>query len=125
GAERLGRRGSRLSGPADARLARRTGAGRARQDSGRGGGQGGASRLQAGESPERQALLVGRDVDFDLVAAREVADQDLLREGILDVLLNRALERPRAVVLVVAVIHEEVARRRRQPQRELLLAQAL
>ena len=38
-------------------------------------------------------------------------DQDLLRERIFDVLLDRPLERPRAEVLVVAVRAQELGRR--------------
>src|SRR5216117_2009356 len=83
------------------------------------------SRLRAGECPERQALLVGSDVHLDLVALCEISDEDLLRQRVLDVLLNGALEGPRAVVLIVAVIDQEIRRRLREAQRQLFLAQAL
>src|SRR5205823_3939581 len=88
-------------------------------------GEAGGSRLGAGERAEPQAFLVRGHVDLDLVAPRELADQDLLRQRILDVLLDRALQRARAEVLVIAVVHEETRGRGRQPERELLVAQAL
>src|SRR6476469_9103274 len=50
----------------------------------------------------------GRDVDFDLVAAAELAHQDLLAERILHELLDRPLERTRPVVLVVPLLHQEL-----------------
>src|SRR2546430_11685863 len=78
-------------------------------------------RSRAGERAERQPFLVRGRVDLDLLAPRELADQDLLRERILDVLLNRALQRARAEVLIVPALHQEVRGRRRQPERELLL----
>src|SRR5581483_9193580 len=68
-------------------------------------------RCRARQYAEVQPLAVRRDVDLDLVALREVAHEDFLRERILDELLNRSLERTRAILLVVAVLHQEVGRR--------------
>ena len=68
--------------------------------------------LGAGQRPEGQPLAVGRDVHLDLVAAAELAHEDLLAERILDVPLDRPLERPGAVVLVVAVLDQELDRGR-------------
>ena len=68
---------------------------------------------------------IRRDVDLDLVPPRELAHQNLLRQRILDELLDRPLERPRAILLVVAVLHQEVGRRLGEAERELLLRQPL
>ena len=77
-----------------------------------GGAGAGGSGLGAGQGPEGQPLAVGRDIHLDLVAPAELAHEDLLAERILDVLLDRPLERPGAVVLVVAVLDQEVDRGR-------------
>ena len=58
-----------------------------------------------GQDAELQFLLLrGRDLNFDLIPLGELAQQDLLGERILDVPLNRPLERTSAVVLVVPVV---------------------
>src|SRR5690606_16256413 len=83
----------------------RTGRADARPASGAGGREG----------TEGEVLAVGCDVHFDLVAPAELPEHDLLAEGILDVPLDGTLERPRAIVLVVALVHEERRGRRREP----------
>ena len=47
-------------------------------------------------------------VDDDVVAADELALQDLLRERVLELALDRALERPRAVDRIEADVAEQV-----------------
>src|SRR5207244_1346463 len=92
----------RSGGPGSPAPGRGAGRGRRSTTGGRKRAAGG-SRLRAGEGAEGEALLVRRHVYLDLVAARELADQDLLRERVLDVLLDRPLQRPGAEVLVVPV----------------------
>src|SRR5690348_8162055 len=74
--------------------------------------RGAALGLGAGQRPEDQPLTVGRDVHLDLVAASELAHEDLLAERILDVPLDRPLERPGAIALIVPVFDQEVGRGR-------------
>src|SRR5687768_11928655 len=73
------------------------------------------SGLGPGQRPEHQPLAVGRDVHLDLVAPAELAQQDLLAERVLDELLDRPLERSGAIVLVVALLHQEVDRALGEP----------
>ena len=69
-------------------------------------------RSRARQDTEVQPFrTIRRDIDLDLVAFREVAHENLLGERILDELLDRPLERTRAVLLVVAVLHQEIGRR--------------
>src|SRR4051812_19608047 len=60
--------------------------------------------LGAGQRPESQPLTIRRDVHLDLVAAAEIAHEDPLAQRVLDVPLNRPLERPGPVVLVVPLL---------------------
>jgi hypothetical protein len=48
---------------------------------------------------------------MDPVAGRELAPQDALGQRILDLLLDRALERPRAIDRIESGLAEQVARR--------------
>src|SRR5689334_15103196 len=80
---------------------------------------------RARENPEIQLRPVGGRIHFDFVAAGELPEQDLLREWILDVLLDRPLERTRPVGLVVPVLHQQLGRRRRELDRQLVLGQPL
>src|SRR5215212_8975027 len=74
----------------------------------RGRGAGWSGLGGRGHHTELQLLAVGGDVDLDLVTLRELGEQDLLRQRVLDEALDRPLERPGAEALVVAVGHEEV-----------------
>src|SRR5690242_162056 len=76
--------------------------------------RGAALGLGVGQRPEAQPLTVGRDVHLDLVAASELAHEDLLAERILDVPLDRPLERPGAIALIVPVFDQEIGRGRRE-----------
>src|SRR6185503_7937852 len=67
---------------------------------------------------ESERVTLGDDADD--VAGAEIAAQDTLRERILQLLLNRALQRPRPVDGVEAGLREPIARR--GIQRELDLA---
>src|SRR5688572_20870871 len=78
------------------------------------GGSGTGLRLGAGQRAERKPLAIGRHIDFDLVSSSEVSQQYLLAERILDVALDRALQRAGAVVLIVAVLDQELDRGRRE-----------
>src|SRR5688500_9030685 len=77
-----------------------------------GGARRAALGLGAGQCPERQPLAVGRDIDLDLVAAAEVAHENPLAERILDVALDGPLQRAGPIVLVIAVLDQELYRRR-------------
>src|SRR5687768_11276022 len=77
------------------------------------------------EHPEVELGAVGRHVDLDLVATTELAGQDLLRQRVLDEALDCALQWSCAEALVVALLREEVARRRGELERELLLRETL
>ena len=56
------------------------------------------------------ASTVVLDADFDDVTGLELALQDFLRQRVLDLLLDRALERSRAVYRVKPCLGELVAR---------------
>src|SRR5688572_18964025 len=73
-------------------------------------------RLRPGprEGAERQLVLPGCDIHLDLVAPGELAGQNLLAQGIFDVALDRALERPGSVGLVIAMLDQEIGRGRRE-----------
>ena len=61
----------------------------------------------------RERDLAAVRVDLDRVARREAAGEDLLRQRVLDLLLDRALQRPRAVDRVEAGLRDL----RRAPRR--------
>src|SRR5690349_17396228 len=61
----------------------------------------------------------------DRVAGGEVAAQDPLRERVLELLLDRALERPRAVDRVESRLREPVARFRREYERDVAILEPL
>src|SRR5215208_2747982 len=65
---------------------------------------------------------VGRDVDLDLVPLRKLTQEDLLRERVLDVALDRPLQRPGPEVLVEPVLGEELRGCLREPESQLFLA---
>src|SRR4051812_47792845 len=67
----------------------------------------GPSGLGSGQRPEDQSLAIGRHIDLDFVPPTELSHENLLAERILDVPLNRALQRPSSVVLVVTMFHQE------------------
>src|SRR5690606_27070782 len=71
--------------------------------------------------PELERPALRSHVHLDLVAARELAHQDLLRERILEVTLDRPAERTSTEALVVAVVDEVLDRRIRQLELQLLL----
>src|SRR6185369_9334739 len=56
--------------------------------------------------PLRERQRIGARVDDDRIALEEVAFEDPQRQWIEDATLDRALERPGAVCLIVAVAHE-------------------
>src|SRR6185295_9291519 len=74
-----------------------------------------ASGLGDGQRPEDQPLAVGSDIHLDFVAAPELAHEDLLTEWILDVALDRPLQRAGPEALVVPVLDQEIDRSRGQP----------
>src|SRR3990172_2338343 len=80
-------------------------------------------RLGAGQGPELQPFTIERGIHLDFVAATEVPLQDLLGQRVLDEPLDGALQGPRAVVLVVAVLHQEVRARVGEAQGELFLGE--
>src|SRR4051812_15633272 len=75
------------------------------------------------QHPEFERIAARGDVNLELVSTGELSDEDLFGERILDVLLDRSLERPRSVLLVVAVLDQEVSGRGRELQAELLFRQ--
>src|SRR5262245_54399206 len=76
--------------------------------------------LDALHESERVAL----DDDADHVAGTEIAAQDTLCERILQLLLDRALQRPRPVDGIEARLREAVARSGIELEADLALAQA-
>src|SRR5678816_881229 len=81
---------------------------------------------RACQDTEVQSLrTVGSHVHLDLVASREVAHQNLLGQRVLDELLNGSLERTGTVLLVVAVLDQEVRPRIGELERQLFLGQPL
>src|SRR4029078_705420 len=74
----------------------------------------------AGRHPERELVLLRGDVDLDLVPLGELAEEELLRERVLDVALERPLQRARPVRLVVPLADEEVGGRLGEPEGDLL-----
>src|SRR5687767_8567942 len=80
---------------------------------------------RACQDPKLQLGPVGRDIHLDLVALRELAEEDLLGERILDVTLDGATERTGTVGLVVPVLHQEIRARIREPELQLFLGQTL
>src|SRR5688572_21054799 len=79
----------------------------------------------AAQNPEVELFAIGREIHFDLVALRELGEEDLLRERILDELLDRPLQRPCTEFLIIAVLHQELGGGLSQLERELLVTQAL
>src|SRR5690606_17842711 len=65
---------------------------------------------------------VRRRLDADRVAGPEIAAQDPLRERVLELLLDRPLQRPRAVDRVVARLGEPVERRLVELEPDIALA---
>src|SRR5262245_46830297 len=68
------------------------------------------SRVRAGQRAEDQLVAFGRQVDLQLFSPAQVARQHPLAQRILDVLLDRALERASPVILVVAFGNQEIGR---------------
>src|SRR4029450_8605261 len=79
----------------------------------------GAQRLRA----EYEA--VGASVDLDRVALLELAREELHGQGVLDLALDEALQGPRAVRRVVALVGQVLAGFRGQRDRELSVRHAL
>src|SRR5213078_3286111 len=79
----------------------------------------------AGQDPKLEMLAVLRDANFELVASRKLSDEDLFGKRVLDEALDRPLERPRAIVLVVSVLDEEIRGRIGELERQVLLRQPL
>ena len=71
--------------------------------------------LRLGERAELELLTIGAHVDLDLVAGSELAQQDLVGQGVLNVALDRALQGPRPERLVVAMLDEELTRMATEP----------
>ena len=96
---------------------------RAGCDSVVGGGR--AARTRARRPRRRSTLgerdLAARGADLHRVARRILAAEDLLRERVLDLLLDRALQRPRAVDRIEARRRDGLQRRvgHREPDLEL------
>src|SRR5262245_27192732 len=76
--------------------------------------------LDALHESERVAL----DDDVDHVAGAEIAAQDTLCERILQLLLNRTLQRPRPVDGIETCLREAIARGGIEHETDLALAQA-
>src|SRR5690606_39583998 len=76
------------------------------------------------EDPDLESVACRVHVHLELLARGEIADQDLLRERILDVALNRAPQRPGTELLVVTLVDEEVERILREGHVQPLLGQA-
>src|SRR5579872_2977787 len=66
-------------------------------------------------------LLVG--VDDDMIAVKDLAIEDLHRQRILHQLLDRALQRTRTKVRIVALREEQVFGRVRELERDLAIGQ--
>src|SRR5690606_3437645 len=66
---------------------------------------------------------IHRDLRLDLVAGLDSAQEDRLRQRIIQVALDRTAKRQGAEVLVEAVIHQELHRAVRQPQLQILIRQ--
>src|SRR5437762_4158220 len=79
----------------------------------------------AAKYAEIELLTVCGEVHFDLVALGELGEQDLLGERVLDVLLDRSLQRACSELLVVAVLHQERRCRLSELQGELFVTQSL
>src|SRR5690606_7482323 len=76
-------------------------------------------------SRPREHQMAAFGVDPDGVAAGELAGLDLLRQRVLDLGLDRALERTRAVHRVETDVAQQLQRRVRQLQLQAALVQAL
>src|SRR5690606_11765529 len=87
---------------------RRRGAGRARTGLLAGRDDHGLAGLPASAHGLAEHQPAGLGVDMDGVAAAELAGQDLLRQRVLELGLDRALERARAVHRVEADVAEQV-----------------
>src|SRR6185437_4746070 len=79
----------------------------------------------ARQDPKVQPVAISRVIDLDLVALGELSHEDFLRKRVLDVLLDCPLERPRSVLLVVTMLHQELGGRVGELERQLLLRQPL
>src|SRR5687767_12131776 len=75
--------------------------------------------LDALHESERVSL----DDDADHVAGAEIAAQDTLCERILQLLLNRTLQRPRSIDGIETRLRETIARRRIEHETDLALAE--
>src|SRR5690606_22335772 len=69
--------------------------------------------------PEFQTVAIRCHIHLDLVALRELAEQDLLRQRVFDVALDRSLQRTCTVRFVITVLHEKLRGRHREAEREL------
>src|SRR5512139_547951 len=72
---------------------------------------------------ERERTVFYRHLDH--VARPEVAPEDPLRQRVLELVLDRALERPRTIHRVEAGLAEQVARRRVEFEADVAVAEAL
>ena len=70
---------------------------------------------------QHEAVALQVVIDPDVTAVLELAEQELLGERTLDVLLNDACHRPRAHALVVALRGDPVPRRRLELDRDVVL----
>ena len=74
---------------------------------------------------EVEFRAVSRRVDLDFVAARELTKQNLVRQRILDVLLDGPFQRTRTVTLIVPVLHEQLCGRIGEANREVIFGHTL
>src|SRR5207245_1625315 len=84
---------------------------------GLGSGRGGRGLL------ERELAVLG--VDHDRVALAELVLEQALRQRVLDLALDRALQRPGAVSRIPAGIRDQLLRRRRQHEVDAALREAI
>src|SRR5690606_39998463 len=70
-----------------------------------------------------ERLAVRRNVDAHVSAVDKLAEQELLRERALDVLLDYASHRPRAHLLIVAALRNPRPRRGLELDRDVVLVE--
>src|SRR5687768_5315069 len=87
-----------------------------------------AARLSLGRTrqhSEVELVSAGSDIDLYLISLCELADEDLLRQRILDVLLDRPLQRPRSEFFIESVLYQERGSRIGELERQLLIPKPL
>src|SRR5688572_12023625 len=72
---------------------------------------------------QRKTFTVGGELDAHVATARELAEQELLGERPLDVLLDDARHRPRTHLRVVAARRDPIASRGLELDRDVVLVE--